>query len=194
MIKNQFVLSFMVIVRTYRVKMKKKLKEVIVVEGKTDTAVIQKLFDADTIETHGLALDEATLDLIEELEKTRGVIILTDPDYPGMRIRNMIMERVPHVKQAFVDKKDAIGKKKLGIAEAREEAIIQALENVVSFSKESQSLTWEEFISLDIIGDKQKRLAIYDLFHLGYGNAKTLFKRLNMAGIEKKDILEKLNK
>ena len=194
MIKNQFVLSFMVIVRTCRVKMKKKLKEVVVVEGKTDTAVIQKLFDADTIETHGLALDEATLDLIEELEKTRGVIILTDPDYPGMRIRNMIMERVPHVKQAFVDKKDAIGKKKLGIAEAREEAIIQALENVVSFSKESQSLTWEEFISLDIIGDKQKRLAIYDLFHLGYGNAKTLFKRLNMAGIEKKDILEKLNK
>ena len=194
MIKNQFVLSFRVIVRTCRVKMKKKLKEVVVVEGKTDTAVIQKLFDADTIETHGLALDEATLDLIEELEKTRGVIILTDPDYPGMRIRNMIMERVPHVKQAFVDKKDAIGKKKLGIAEAREEAIIQALENVVSFSKESQSITWEEFISLDIIGNKEKRLLIYDLFHLGYGNAKTLFKRLNMAGIEKKDILEKLNK
>lgn len=194
MIKNQFVLSFMVIVRTCRVKMKKKLKEVVVVEGKTDTAVIQKLFDADTIETHGLALDEATLDLIEELEKTRGVIILTDPDYPGMRIRNMIMERVPHVKQAFVDKKDAIGDKKLGIAEAREEAIIQALENVVSFSKESQSITWEEFISLDIIGNKEKRLLIYDLFHLGYGNAKTLFKRLNMAGIEKKDILEKLNK
>lgn len=172
--------------------MKKKIKEVIVVEGKTDTAVIQKLFDADTIETHGLALDEATLELIEELEKTRGVIILTDPDYPGMRIRNMIMERVPHVKQAFVDKKDAIGKKKLGIAEASEEAIIQALENVVSFSKESQSLTWEEFISLDIIGDKQKRLAIYDLFHLGYGNAKTLFKRLNMASITKQDILNKL--
>ena len=154
--------------------------------------MIQKLFDADTIETHGLALDEATLELIEELEKTRGVIILTDPDYPGMRIRNMIMEKVPHVKQAFVDKKDAIGKKKLGIAEAREEAIIQALENVVSFSKESQSLTWEEFISLDIIGDKQKRLAIYDLFHLGYGNAKTLFKRLNMASITKQDILNKL--
>lgn len=172
--------------------MKKKIKEVIVVEGKTDTAVIQKLFDVDTIETHGLALDEATLELIEELEKTRGVIILTDPDYPGMRIRNMIMEKVPHVKQAFVDKKDAIGKKKLGIAEAREEAIIQALENVVSFSKESQSLTWEEFISLDIIGDKQKRLAIYDLFHLGYGNAKTLFKRLNMASITKQDILNKL--
>lgn len=172
--------------------MKKKIKEVIVVEGKTDTAIIQKLFDADTIETHGLALTEETLDFIEEMNKTKGVILLTDPDYPGMKIRNMIMKRIPHVKQAFVDKKDAIGKRKLGIAEAREEAIIQALENVVSFSQDTQSINWEEFISLDIIGDKQKRLMIYDLFHLGYGNAKTLFKRLNMAGITKEDILEQL--
>ncbi len=172
--------------------MKKKIKEVIVVEGKTDTAIIQKLFDADTIETHGLALTEETLDFIEEMNKTKGVILLTDPDYPGMKIRNMIMKRIPHVKQAFVDKKDAIGKRKLGIAEAREEAIIQALENVVSFSQDTQSISWEEFVSLDIIGNKQKRLMIYDLFHLGYGNAKTLFKRLNMAGITKEDILEQL--
>lgn len=172
--------------------MKKKIKEVIVVEGKTDTAIIQKLFDADTIETHGLALTKETLDFIEEMNKTKGVILLTDPDYPGMKIRNMIMKRIPHVKQAFVDKKDAIGKRKLGIAEAREEAIIQALENVVSFSQDTQSISWEEFILLDIIGNKQKRLMIYDLFHLGYGNAKTLFKRLNMAGITKEDILEQL--
>lgn len=172
--------------------MKKKIKEVIVVEGKTDTAIIQKLFDADTIETHGLALTKETLDFIEEMNKTKGVILLTDPDYPGMKIRNMIMKRIPHVKQAFVDKKDALGKRKLGIAEAREEAIIQALENVVSFSQDTQSISWEEFISLDIIGNKQKRLMIYDLFHLGYGNAKTLFKRLNMAGITKEDILEQL--
>ena len=172
--------------------MKKKIKEVIVVEGKTDTAIIQKLFDADTIETHGLALTEETLDFIAEMNKTKGVILLTDPDYPGMKIRNMIMKRIPHVKQAFVDKKDAIGKRKLGIAEAREEAIIQALENVVSFSQDTQSISGEEFVSLDIIGNKQKRLMIYDLFHLGYGNAKTLFKRLNMAGITKEDILEQL--
>ncbi len=56
--------------------MKKKIKEVIVVEGKTDTAIIQKLFDADTIETHGLALSEETLDLIVEINQKRGIIIL----------------------------------------------------------------------------------------------------------------------
>ena len=172
----------------------KTIKEVIVVEGNTDTAIIKKLFDADTIETHGLAIDDKILDLIEQANQTRGVIVLTDPDYPGMQIRNKIMERVPSIKHAFVDKKDAIGEKKLGIAEAREEAIIEALENVVTFSKENQTITWEEFISLDIIGDKKRRLQVYDLFHLGYGNAKTLFKRLNMAHITKQDIIDQLEK
>lgn len=171
----------------------KKVKEVIVVEGKTDTAIIKKLFDADTIETHGLALNEETLEFIEQAQKTRGVIILTDPDYPGMKIRNDIMKRVPQAKHAFVSKEDAKGEKKLGIAEAKEEAIIQALENLVSFDKEKESISWNEFIDLDIIGNKQRRLDIYDAFHLGYGNVKTLFKRLNMAGITKEDILTIFN-
>lgn len=171
--------------------MKKVIKEMIVVEGKTDSAIIKKLFEVDTIETHGLAIDEHTLEFIEKVQQTRGIIILTDPDYPGMKIRNMIMERVPNAKHAFVDKKDAIGEKKLGIAEAREEAIIQALENVVTFSNDKDSITWEEFISLNIIGNKKRRLNIYDTFHLGYGNAKTLFKRLNLAHITKQDIIKK---
>lgn len=171
-----------------------KIKEVIVVEGKTDTAIIKKLFDADTIETHGLGIDEHVLDFIEQAQKTRGVIVLTDPDYPGMQIRHKIMERIPEAKHTFVNKKDAIGEKKLGIAEAREEAIIDALNHVVSFDSTEESISWEEFISLDIIGDKQKRLYVYDLFHLGYGNAKTLFKRLNMAHITKEDIIKKLEK
>ena len=171
-----------------------KIKEIIVVEGKTDTAIIKKLFDADTIETHGLALDDKTLDYIEEVSKGRGIIILTDPDYPGMKIRNRIIERIPEAKHAFVDKKDAIGKKKLGIAEAREEAIIEALKNVVTFSNTKESISWEEFIELDIIGSKETRQKVYDAFHLGYGNAKTLFKRLNMANITKDDVLKILDK
>jgi len=168
----------------------KKIQEVIVVEGKTDTAIIKKLFDVETIETHGLALSQETLDFIEQTAKLRGIIVLTDPDYPGMKIRHMIMERIPEAKHAFVAKEDAIGKKKLGIAEAREEAIIEALKNVVTFSEDKESLSWNEFISLDIIGNKERRLRIYETFHLGYGNAKTLFKRLNMAGITKEDIMK----
>ena len=35
----------------------KRIKEIIVVEGKTDTALLKELFEVETIETHGLALD-----------------------------------------------------------------------------------------------------------------------------------------
>ena len=170
----------------------KKIKEIIVVEGKSDTALLKELFEVDTIETHGLALDKKTLELIKEANKTRGVIVLTDPDFPGKKIRDQIQAVVPNCKHAFVSKKDATGKKKLGIAEANKEAVVLALENMVSFDVDSQSITWHEFIDLDIIGNKQRRLLVYDLFNLGYGNVKTLFKRLNMVGISKEDVLKKL--
>lgn len=171
----------------------KKIKEIIVVEGKSDTALLKELFEVDTIETHGLALDKKTLELIKEANKTRGVIVLTDPDFPGKKIRDQIQTVVPNCKHAFVSKKDATGKKKLGIAEANKEAVVLALENMVSFDVDSQSITWHEFIDLDIIGNKQRRLLVYDLFNLGYGNVKTLFKRLNMVGISKEDVLKKLD-
>src|SRR5699024_3335591 len=146
----------------------KKIKEIVVVEGKTDTALLKELFEVDTIETHGLALDKKTLELIKEANKTRGVIVLTDPDFPGKKIRDQIQTVVPNCKHAFVSKKDATGKKKLGIAEANKEAVVLALENMVSFDVDNQSITWHEFIDLDIIGNKQRRLLVYDLFNLGY--------------------------
>ena len=171
----------------------KKIKEIIVVEGKSDTALLKELFEVDTIETRGLALDKKTLELIKEANKTRGAIVLTDPDFPGKKIRDQIQAVVPNCKHAFVSKKDATGKKKLGIAEANKEAVVLALENVVSFDVDNQSITWHEFIDLDIIGNKQRRLLVYNLFNLGYGNVKTLFKRLNMVGISKEDVLKKLD-
>ena len=59
----------------------KKIKEIIVVEGKSDTALLKELFEVDTIETHGLALDKKTLELIKEANKTRGVQIFLEKKY-----------------------------------------------------------------------------------------------------------------
>lgn len=165
----------------------------VVVEGKTDTAVLRSLYDVDTIETSGLSLDDKTLAMIRTASQTRGVIILTDPDYPGQKIRHRIEQAVPHARHAFIKKEDAIGDKKLGVAEARKEAIVDALNNAVTFEKPQATLSWESFIALDIIGDTKRREQVYDLFNLGHGNVKTLFKRLNMAGITYEQIKEALD-
>lgn len=166
-----------------------KINEIIIVEGKSDSAKLKSFLECDTIETSGSAIDEKTLDYIERMSKDRGIIIFTDPDYPGMQIRQKVASRIPTCKHAFVHKKDAIKHGKVGIAEASKEAILEALQEASTFIGDRQSITWEQFISLNIIGDKQRRIKIYDTFHLGYGNAKTLFKRLNMAGITK-DMIE----
>lgn len=171
---------------------KQKIKEVIIVEGHSDTAKLKSLVDCETIETSGSALDEQTLDLIALAAKHSGIIVFTDPDYPGMQIRDKISKRVPSCKHAFVAKKDAIGKGKVGIAEAKPEAIMQALKDAASFHDQQETLTWQEFIALDIIGSQTRRLYLYDYFKLGYGNAKTLFKRLNMLGVRQADVLEAL--
>lgn len=170
----------------------KQIKEIVVVEGKTDTAVLKSLFEVETIETHGLQLDAKTLELIKKANETRGIIVLTDPDYPGKKIRNQIQEVVPNCKHAFVAKNDAIGKRKLGIAEAKTEAIIEALENLVTFTKQQETIKWKEFIELNIIGNTKRRVLVYEMFRLGHGNVKTLFKRLNMVGITKQEIIDKV--
>lgn len=82
-----------------------KIKEVIVVEGKSDTIKIKQAVDADTIETNGMEISKQTLKLIAHAQEKRGVIIFTDPDFPGNKIRQTIATNVPGCKHAFLPKK-----------------------------------------------------------------------------------------
>ncbi len=46
-----------------------KIKEVIVVEGKDDTTAIKRAVDADTIETNGSAINQATIEKIRRIQE-----------------------------------------------------------------------------------------------------------------------------
>ena len=74
---------------------KRKIPEVIVVEGKDDTANLRRFYEVDTYETRGSAIDQDDLERIATLQELRGVIVFTDPDYNGERIRKIIMQEVP---------------------------------------------------------------------------------------------------
>ena len=47
----------------------------------------KRAVNADTIETNGSAVNAETIEKIRLAQETRGVIILTDPDFPGEKIR-----------------------------------------------------------------------------------------------------------
>jgi ribonuclease M5 len=66
------------------------IKEVLVVEGKMDVVAIDKAVEADCITTGGFTLSKRSLNDIAEAYKKRGIIILTDPDGAGERIRRFL--------------------------------------------------------------------------------------------------------
>ena len=72
-----------------------KIKEIIVVEGRDDTNRVKEAIDCDTFETNGSALTKKKIERLIFLEKTRGLIVLTDPDYAGKRIRSIIEKKYP---------------------------------------------------------------------------------------------------
>ncbi|NLR31765.1 ribonuclease M5 [Levilactobacillus tujiorum] len=172
----------------------KKIKEVLVVEGKDDTKAINRAVNADTIETRGSAIDEDTLALIEKLADQRGVIIFTDPDFSGEKIRKIVAEAVPNAKHAFLPKAQGRPDKaggSLGVEHATPAAIRAALDHVYTEAPAAPTLiTHEDLIVAGLIGGpgaKERREQLGELLQIGYVNGKQLEKRLRMFGIQPAD-------
>ena len=168
----------------------RKIKELIVVEGRHDVEKLHKLFDCDVVITNGLSLDENTMEMIRAVSDKQGVVVLTDPDHPGEVIRKAVMEIAPKAKHAFINKEDAIGKRNVGVEYASDQAIIDALNSCVVFDNKSESISWNEYCSLDIIGNSENREKVCRHFHTGHCNNRTLFKRLNMLGVTCEEVRE----
>jgi ribonuclease M5 len=165
------------------------VKEIIVVEGKDDTTAVKRAVSADTIETNGSAVNESILNQIRHAKEKRGVIIFTDPDYPGQRIRSIINDAVPGCKHAFLERKKAISNKGLGVEHASPEDIKQALQKVYELTEENEIIfTKNDLMSYGLIGDKRakdRRKRLGEQLQIGFVNAKQLEKRLNMFQISK---------
>jgi ribonuclease M5 len=170
-----------------------KIKEIIVVEGKDDTTAIRKALDADTIETNGSAINEETLEKIKRAQETRGVIVFTDPDYPGEKIRKTIAMHVPGCKHAFLTKEEACGKqgKGLGVEHASSEAIRKALQEAQIMNETIiEEITTEDLILAGLIGGnraRERREKLGKQLRIGYTNGKQLHKRLMMFQISKEE-------
>ena len=147
-----------------------KIKEIIVVEGKKDTANLKRWLDVDTLETSGTGLTEATLD----------------------QIRQRINSAVPGCKNAFLPSGKAWeivrGKRKVGVEHAGKQEILAALKHCLTYEVVENTLSWSEFVELGLTGlsdSAQRRKEVGNRWHVGEANAKTLWKRLNMLRVTK---------
>lgn len=167
------------------------IREVIVVEGKDDTVAIQRAVEADTIETGGSAVSEMTIRRIALAQERRGVIIFTDPDHAGERIRKMIAERVPGCKHAFLARHEAIAKGDLGVENASPEAIRAALGQVRTEMPSAEAdLVWADLVEAGLTiqtGAAERRNRLGEILGIGYCNAKQLLKRCRMFQISREE-------
>jgi ribonuclease M5 len=173
------------------------IKEMIVVEGKSDTAAVKRAVQADTIETGGSAVNKSVIAKIALAMERRGVIILTDPDHAGERIRKIVSSKVPGCKHAFIPEKDATRKGDIGVENASPEAIRHALAHVhTAFEGAEPVIGIDDLMAAGMLVHPEaaeRRMALGNLLGIGYCNGKQLYKRLAMFGITREEFAQALD-
>ena len=116
-----------------------KVSKAIVVEGKYDKIKLSSLVDATIIQTDGFGIfkDKQMLGLLKTLAAKKGLIVLTDSDAAGFKIRGYIGSAIPkeQLVHAYIPdlygrekRKAAPGKEgKLGVEGVPAECIVEAL-------------------------------------------------------------------
>ena len=154
-----------------------KIDQVIIVEGKYDKIKLNNFLDALIITTDGFRIykNKEKINIIKKLAKKHGVIILTDSDVAGFKIRNYIsnclLSEVPKEKIINIYIPQVVGKEKrksrsskenlLGVEGTPEEIIIKALKSFGVLSKQeinnNKKITKLDFFEDGLIGQENSK-------------------------------------
>ena len=166
----------------------RRIKEVIVVEGRYDKNTVAQSVDCTIIETSGFGVfsDKEKIALLRRLAEKRGLVILTDSDKAGFFIRGRLKGMLDdhNIKHAYIPdiygrekrKRSSSKEEKIGVEGMSSDFIILALERagatfedvpVDSGSKDRITKTdmYNEGLS-GSHGSAQKRLALLDYLGL----------------------------
>lgn len=126
-----------------------KINEVVITEGKYDKIRLSSIIDAPILTTEGFGIfkDKELQRLIRSLAQRRGLLVLTDSDAAGFKIRNFISSVAgkENVINAYIPdiygkerRKEAPSKEgKLGVEGVSESIIMSSLEKAGVISKKT---------------------------------------------------------
>ena len=179
----------------------RKIKEVIVVEGRYDQNTLAQVVDATVVTLGGFAVfnDKEKVAFLRRLAAERGLIVLTDSDGAGFVIRNYLKGALPkeQVKQAYIPdihgkekRKRAPGKEgKLGVEGMTPEVILAALRNAGATiegeeTTSSGGITKQDLMALGLSGGSnagEKRKALLKKLNLPeHMSANAMLQALNL--------------
>ena len=140
-----------------------RIEQTIVVEGRDDVSAVLAAVDANTVFTHGYGIRPETLELIRAAYERSGIVIFTDPDHAGRKIRERLTALFPEAKQAHLTSEQAEKDGDIGIENASPEDIIRALAAagctvsgegtcIASRKKTGDPASMEDLIALGLAG------------------------------------------
>ena len=158
-----------------------------------DVAAVRRAVEADCIITDGFRLRSRTIRDIRAAYEARGIIVLTDPDTVGERIRARLTKMFPHAKHAFIPAEEATNAADgdVGIEQASPDAVRAALALVhTPMERPAEIFSMRDMMTYGLTGtpDAAARRALMGRrLGLGFANAKTFLARLNTYGITRAD-------
>lgn len=170
------------------------IKEVIVVEGRDDITAVKRAVDAEIIAVGGFGINAKVIARIKEAQKRQGVIVLTDPDYAGDKIRRIIAKRVQGIKHAYITKQEGLKGDDIGVENASPDAILRALNLAKCEVKEKrEEFNIQDLVFFKLTGDnkaKERRDALGKELGIGYCNSNQFLTRLNNYGITREEFIK----
>ena len=139
-----------------------RIKQAVVVEGKYDKIRLSNIVDAVIIPTNGFSIykDKDTAELIKTFAKTTGIVILTDSDSAGFKIRAFLGGSVPEDKVFHAYIPDIFGKEKrkteyskegkLGVEGVPSKVIYEALERAGVVCRETDKTERRLITNVDL--------------------------------------------
>lgn len=155
------------------------IKQAVIVEGKYDKIKLDSIIDAVIIPTNGFTVfkNKETLKLIRYFAETTGIIILTDSDSAGFKIRSYLKGAVGNGKITNVYVPDIFGKEKRKASPSKEGKLgVEGMEKeVILEAFRKAGITSEEREASD---DPITRLDLYECGLSGKENSSAMRKRL----------------
>ncbi|PJI09020.1 MULTISPECIES: ribonuclease M5 [Clostridium] len=174
------------------------IKEVIVVEGRDDITAVKRAVNAEMIAVGGFGINAKVISKIKEAQKRCGVIVFTDPDFAGEKIRSIISKRVKGIKHARISQSEGTKNGDIGVENASPETIMKALKNAkCEVQKKDIVFTIDDMIFFKLVGDpdaRRRRDLVGNELGIGYANGAQFLSRLNNYGISKEEMIEAVNK
>lgn len=170
------------------------IKEVIVVEGKDDIAAVKAAVDAEVIATNGFGYNHKFIETLKSISERSGIIILTDPDFEGGRIRRDLSNKIKNAKHAFLPQGKALKKGDIGVENASKEDILEAINKARPEVIKTEILfTKEDLMEFGLSGgesSREKREKLGAILGIGYSNAKQFLNRLNNLGVSREEFIK----